>query len=172
MPNPETLGVLIEAGALVIICGLDFAGLCYLIEERREQRQARQEEREERRQAEMARQRADVTCGGVTSILRTLSEEDLCTHLWAGQFRHAGFAFESSLYAQLPEYLRKKSDAFMDEITRAITSEQNKISRRLLVFRFPYPNFNVVLDDVCRLNFGNTYLVWDDNGKPMNVPRN
>jgi hypothetical protein len=105
-----------------------------------------------------------------------LDEEQMCLHLWAGQFRHAGFAFESGLYAQLPEYLRKKSEPLVETpeavaAAKAVAPEYHKVARFLLVFRFPYPDFNVVLEDVCRLNFGNTYLVWDDKGKPMKVPR-
>jgi hypothetical protein len=95
---------------------LDLWGLWYLIEERKEQREARREEREERRQTAIARQRSEVTCAGVTQILRALDEEQMCLHLWAGQFRHAGFAFESGLYAQLPEYLRKKSEPFVEPL--------------------------------------------------------
>ena len=125
----------------------------------------------ERRHAEIARQRGDVTCGGVTQILRNMTEEDFCRHLWAGNFRHAGFAFEKGLYAQLPEYLRRKCDPFMNEIERRITIEQNQIARELLVFRFPYPNYDAILDDVNRLNFGNVHIVWDENGKPMKVSR-
>jgi hypothetical protein len=60
----------------------------------------------------------------------------------------------------------------MDEIGKQISPEQNKIARFLLVFRFPYPNFDAVLADVNRLNFGNIHLVWDDLGKPIKVPRN
>jgi len=59
----------------------------------REQKAARLE----RRHDEVRRQREDVTCSGVTSILRTLPEEQMCTHLWAGHLRHAGFAFEKTL---------------------------------------------------------------------------
>jgi hypothetical protein len=125
----------------------------------------------ERQHAEIARQRSDVTCGGVTSILRNLTEGDFCRILWAGNLRHAGFAFEKGLYAQLPEYLRRKCDPFMKEIERPITVEQNRIARELLIFRFPYPNYNAILDDVNRLNFGNAHIVWDEDGKPLNVNR-
>ena len=59
----------------------------------------------------------------------------------------------------------------MDEIARPIPSEQHKIVRFLLVFRFSYPNFDAVLEDVDRLNFGNTHIVWDDSGKPIRVRR-
>jgi hypothetical protein len=83
----------------------------------REQKVARLE----RRHDEVKRQRADVTCAGVTSILRTLPGDQLCLHLWAGHFRHAGFAFEKALYGQLPEYLRRKCDPFMDEINKPIS---------------------------------------------------
>ena len=44
-------------------------------------------------------------------------------------------------------------------------------ARFLLVFLFPYPKFDAVLEDVNRLNFGNTHLVWDDSGKPIEVRR-
>ena len=108
----------------------------------------------------------------MTSALRALSEEELCNHLWAGNFRHGGFAFEKGLYAQLPEYLRRKCDPFMEEINKPIPPAQHTTARFLLVFRFPYPDFDAVLGDVNRLNFGNTHLVWDDLGKPIKVPRN
>jgi hypothetical protein len=60
----------------------------------------------------------------------------------------------------------------MDEISKPILLQQNQIARFLLVFIFPYPKFDAVLEDVNRLNFGNVHLVWDDNGKPISVPRN
>ena len=160
----ETNATWVEALALIPIFSLQLALACFTL---REQKEARRE----RRQGEVTRQRSEVTCGGITSILRTLTEEELCTHLWAGNFRHGGFAFEKGLYAQLPEYLRRKCDPFMDEIARPIPSEQHKIVRFLLVFRFSYPNFDAVLEDVDRLNFGNTHIVWDDSGKPIRVRR-
>lgn len=107
----------------------------------------------------------------MTSILRTLREEELCTHLWAGTFKRSGFALEKGQYAQLPEYLRRKCDPLMEEITKPIPPEQHTKARFLLVLRFPYPNFDAILDDVNRLNFGNTHIVWDDLGKPIRVPR-
>jgi hypothetical protein len=167
----EAVGILAEAGALVLILIADTIGLFLLIDERKLQREARREERDERRQQRIARQRAEVTCGGVTEILRNMDEASLCRTLHSGQFRHPGFAFESGLYAQLPEYLRLKCEPFMNEVTRAITPEQNRVARRLLVYRFPYPDFDVIFDDICRLNFGNTLLAWDENGTPMRLPR-
>lgn len=149
-----------EAIALILIFGLELILAYFTLQEHKEARH-------ERRQAEIARQRGEVTCAGVTSILRAMPEEQLCQHLWAGHFKHSGFAFEKGLYAQLPEYLRRKCDPFMDEIGKQISPEQNK-----MVFRFPYPNFDAVLADVNRLNFGNIHLVWDDLGKPIKVPRN
>jgi hypothetical protein len=167
----EAVGSLVEAGALILILLADSVGLFLSIGERREQREARAEEREERRQHRIGWQRAEVTCGGVTEILRNMDEENLCKTLHAGQFRHAGFAFETGLHGLLPEYLRLKCEPFIKEITRAITPEQNKIARRLLVYRFPYPDFDAIYADIWRLNFGNTLLVWDENGKPIKVPR-
>jgi len=154
-----------EALALILIFGLDSVLAYFTLQERKEARN-------ERRQAEIARQRSEVTCVGITSILRTLPEEQLCAHLWAGHFRHGGFAFEKQLYAQLPEYLRRKCDPFMDDINKQMPPEQYQIARFLLVFMFPYPDFDAVLADVNRLNFGNIHLVWDESGKPIVVPRN
>jgi len=154
-----------EAFALILIFGLDLVLAYFTLQEHKGARL-------ERRQAEIARQRSEVTCAGVTSILRAMPEEQLCQHLWAGHFKHGGFAFEKGLYAQLPEYLRRKCDPFMDEIAKPISPEQHKIARFLLVFRFPYPKFDAVLADVNRLNFGNIHLVWDDSGKPIEVARN
>jgi hypothetical protein len=153
-----------EAIALILIFVLELILAYFTLQEHKEARH-------ERRQAEIARQRSEVTCAGVTSILRTMPEEQLCLHLWAGHFRHGGFAFEKGLCAQLPEYLRRKCDPFTDEIAKPISPEQNKIARFLLVFRFPYPNFDAVLADVNKLNFGTIHLVWDDSGKPIKVPR-
>src|ERR1039458_9263729 len=133
----------------------------------REQREARRE----RHQDEITRQRSEVTCGGVTSIVRTLTHEQLCTHLWAGNFKHGGFAFETGLYAQLPEYLRRKCDPFIEDIARPLSPGQNQVARFLLVFRFPYPNFDAVLEDINRLNFGNVTIVWGDDGKPIAIRR-
>ena len=76
-----------EAIALVLIFVLELAVSRLQLEERREARY-------ERRQLEISRQRSDVTCAGVTSILRSLPEVELCKHLWAGHFRHAGFALK------------------------------------------------------------------------------
>jgi hypothetical protein len=153
-----------EAFALVFIFTLELVLAYFTLQERKEARL-------ERRQNEVARQRSEVTCGGITSILRSLTEEQMCQHLWAGNFRHGGFAFEKDLYAQLPEYLRRKCDPFMEQIAKPIPPEQHKIARFLLVFRFPYPSFYAVLGDVNRLNFGNVHLVWDDEGKPIKVLR-
>jgi hypothetical protein len=154
-----------EAFALILIFGLELLLAYFTLQEHKEARH-------ERRQAEIARQRSEVTCAGVTSILRAMPEEKLCQHLWAGHFRHAGFAFEKELYGQLPEYLRTKAEPFRGEIEKMISPEQHRTARFLLVFRFPYPNFDAVLADVNRLNFGNIHLVWDDSGTPIQVPRN
>jgi hypothetical protein len=133
----------------------------------REQKAARLE----RRHDEVRRQREDVTCSGVTSILRALPEEQMCTHLWVGHLRHAGFAFEKTLHGQLPEYLRRKCDPFLDEVKKSISIQENQAARFLVVFIFPYPKFDAVLEDVNRLHFGNVHLVWNDEGKPIDVPR-
>lgn len=133
--------------------------------------QERKEAREERRQAETARQRSEVTCAGVASILRNMTEEQLCLTLWASHFRQAGFAFEKDLYPQLPEYLRRKCEPVIDEIKKPIAPEAHQNARFLLVFRFPYPVFDAVLTDVNRLHSGNVHLVWDDEGNPIKVPR-
>lgn len=161
----ETNATWVEALALIPIFTLQIILACFTL---REQKEARRE----RRQGEIARQRSEVTCGGVTSILRSLTEEQLCNVLWAGNFRHGGFAFEKGLYAQLPEYLMRKCDPFMDDIAKPIPLDQHQIARFLLVFRFPYPSFDAVLEDINRLNFGNVHIVWDDNGKPIKVRRN
>jgi len=153
-----------EAFALVFIFELELVLAYFTLQERKEARL-------ERRQNEIARQRSEVTCGGITQILRSLTQEQMCLHLWAGNFRHGGFAFEKDLLGQLPEYLRRKCDPFMDQIKQPIPPEQHKVARFLLVFRFPYPSFDAVLDDVNRLNFGNVHIVWDDDGKPIGVPR-
>src|SRR6266566_4874100 len=84
----------------------------------------------------------------------------------------AGFAVEKDLYTQLPEYLRRKCDALMDETRRPMAAEAQTKLRFLLVFRFPYPHFDAVLADVNRLHFGNARTVWDDNGKPIKASRN
>lgn len=78
---------------------------------------------------------------------------------------------EKGLYGQLPEYLRRKCDPFEDEISRPISIQENQQARFLLVFLFPYPRFDAILDDVKRLNFGNVHLAWDDEGKAMKLPR-
>lgn len=161
-----------EAIALTLVFLLELMLGFLHLQERREDRLEREEARHERRQAEIARQRSEVTCGGVTSIIRSLSYEEMCANLWAGHFRHAGFAFEKGLYFQLPEYLQRKCEPFMDQINEPIGPEEHKTGRFLLVFRFPYPNYDAVLDDVNHLNFGNVHLVWDENGKPINVQRN
>ncbi len=167
----ETNAAWLEAIALIAIFSLELILAYFTLQDHREERRERQEQRRERRQAEIARQRSEVTCGGVCSILRTMSQEQLCTNLWAHNFRHGGFAFEKGLYAQLPEFLRRKCDPFMNEIAEPIPPEQHKIARFLLMFRFPYPDFDAVLDDINRLNFGNVHIVWDDTGKPINVRR-
>lgn len=155
----------VEAFALILIFLLELILAFFTLKENKEARH-------DRRLSEIARQRSEVTCAGITSVLRSLTEEQLCTHLWAGNFKHGGFAFEKLLYAQLPEYLRRKCDLFMDEIAKPIPPEQHQTGRFLLVFRFPYPSFDAILDDINRLNFGNTHLVWDDSGKPIKVRRN
>jgi len=161
----ETNAAWVEAIALILIFLLELRLAFLTLQEHKEARR-------ERRQGEITRQRSEVTCAGITAILRTLTEDQLCLHLWAGNFKHGGFAFEKGLYAQLPEYLRRKCDPFMDEIAKPIPLEQHQTARFLLVFRFPYPDFDVVLDDLNRLNFGNVHIVWDDNGKPIKVLRN
>ena len=153
-----------EAVALILIFLLDSVLAYFTLQERRDARH-------ERRQSEIARQRSEVTCAGVTQIMRNLSESEMCNVLWAGHFRHAGFAFEKELYGQLPEYLMRKCDPFIDDIKKAHPHEYLKTARILLVFRFPYPSFDAVLDDVNRLNFGNVHLVWDESGKPIKVKR-
>src|SRR5208282_4475693 len=126
-----------EAFALILIFTLELVLAYFTLQEHKEARH-------ERRQAEVARQRSEVTCGGVTSILRDMTEEQLSRTLWAGNFKHGGFAFEKGLCAQLPEYLVRKCDPFMAEIAKPIPPEQHKTARFLLVFRFPYPNFDAV----------------------------
>lgn len=151
-----------EAAALILILGIDAWVACMQLEERKEARK-------ERQQVEIDRQRSGVTCGGVTSILRDMTEAQLCNTLWAGHFRHSGFAFEKGLYVLLPEYLRMKCEPFIKEIEKPITD--NQIARHLLVFRFPYPRFDAVIADINQLNFGYVHLVWDENGKPIPVIR-
>lgn len=153
------------AVALILIFVLDSVLACFHLREN-------QEARHERRLAEIDRQRSEVTLGELTSMLRSLNEEQLCTVLWASNFRHAGFAFEKDFYAQLPEYLRRKCDPIIEEIKKPITPEAHQKARFLLVFRFPYPKFDAVLGDVRRLNFGGIHLVWDEDGKPIKVARN
>jgi hypothetical protein len=160
----ETNATWIEALSLIPIFTLQLILAFFTL---REQKEARRE----RRLSEIARQRSEVTCGGVCSILRTFSEKELCTNLWALNFRHGGFAFEKGLYAQLPEFLRRKCDPFMQEIANPILPEQHQVVRFLLMFRFPYPDFDAILEDINRLNFGNTHIVWDDNGNPIKVRR-
>ena len=168
----ETNAAWVEAIALIAIFLLDL-GLAFLtLQEHRDSRAERRASRLELRQTEIARQRSEVTCGGVASILRTLPEEQLCINLWALNFKHGGFAFEKELFAQLPEYLRRKCDPFIDEIANVIPPERYQVARFLLMFRFPYPDFDAVLEDVNRLNFGNVHIVWDDAGKPIPVSRN
>ena len=129
--------------------------------------QERSEARRERRQGEIARQRSEVTLAGITALERSMSEEDACNTLWHRDFKHAGFAVEKDLYTQLPEYLRRKCDALMDETRRPMAPDAQAKLRFLLVFRLPYPNFDAVLADVNRLHRGNARTVWDDNGKPI-----
>ena len=161
----EAHAVWIEAFALIGILVADLFLAFSTLQERREVRK-------ERRQAEIARQRSEVTLAGITAVERTMSEEDACHTLWHRDFKHAGFAVEKDLYTQLPEYLRRKCDALMDETKRPMAPEAHTKLRFLLVFRFPYPNFDAVLADVNRLHFGNARTVWDDNGKPLKVFRN
>jgi len=153
------------AVALVLIFVLDSVLACFQLRENKEARN-------ERRLADIDRQRSEVTLGELTSMLRSLSEEQLCTVLWASNFRHAGFAFEKDFYVQLPEYLKRKCDPIMEEIKKPITPEAHQKARFLLVFRFPYPKFDAVLEDVARLNLGSIHLVWDEDGKPIRVARN
>ena len=119
------------AVALILIFVLDSVLACFHLREN-------QEARHERRLAEIDRQRSEVTLGELTSMLRSLNEEQLCTVLWASNFRHAGFAFEKDFYAQLPEYLRRKCDPILEEIKKPTTPEAHQKARFLLVFRFPY----------------------------------
>jgi len=160
----ETNATWVEALLLIPIFLLQLTLAWFTL---REQKEARRD----RRLGEITRQRSEVTCGGVCAIVRTLSEEELCTNLWALNFKHGGFAFEKGLYSQLPEFLRRKCDPFMDEISKPIPLDQHSTTRFLLMFRFPYPDFDAVLDDINRLNFGNIHIVWDDNGKPITVLR-
>ena len=152
----------IEAIALIGILIADFFLVLFALQERKEAR-------EERRHAEVARQRSEVTCAGVTSVLHSLSNEQLYANLWAGHFRRAGFAFEKNLLTQLPEYLRIKCEAFADAINAPIAPEAHQKARFLLVFRFPYPKYDAVLADIERLHFET--LVWDESGKPVNFSR-
>jgi hypothetical protein len=160
----ETNAAWVEAIALIAIFSLELLLGYFELQEKREARR-------DRRHAEVARQRSEVTCGGVISILRSMQEEQLCLHLWASNFRRGGFAFEKGLFSQLPEYLRRHCDDFVNEIGSPIPPEQHQTARFLLMFRFPYPEFDAVLDDVNRLNFGNTHLVWNDSGRPVKVRR-
>lgn len=129
------------------------------------------EARRERRLAEIDRQRSEVTLGEISSMLRSLNEEQLCSVLWASNFKHAGFAFEKDLFAQLPEYLRRKCDPILEEIKKPIAPLALEKARFLLVFRFPYPRFDAVLEDIRKLNCGNGHLAWDEAGKPIKVAR-
>lgn len=160
----ETNATWVGALFLIPILGLQLVLAFYTLREQRDARRERQE-------AEVARQRSEVTCGGVVSILRSLTESEMCNVLWAHNFRHGGFAFEKGLYAQIPEYLMRKCDRYMEEIDKPIPPENHKTARFLLMFRFPYPKFDAVLDDINRLNFGNVHIVWDDSGKPIEVRR-
>ena len=161
----EAHAVWIEAFALIGILVADLFLAFFAVQERREARR-------ERRQMEIASQRSEVTLAGITALERTMSEEDACNTLWHRDFKHAGFAVEKDLYTQLPEYLRRKCDALMDETRRPMAPDAHTKLRFLLVFRFPYPNFDAVLQDVNRLHFGNARTVWDDNGKPIKLSRN
>jgi len=107
----EAHAVWIEAFALIGILVADLFLAFFTLQERREARR-------ERRQVEIARQRSEVTLAGITALERTMSEEDGCNTLWHRDFKHAGFAVEKDLYTQLPEYLRRKCDALMDENRR------------------------------------------------------
>jgi hypothetical protein len=142
-------------------------GLLYLT--LREQKEARHE----RRHAEVARQRSEVTCAAVTSALGSLTDEELTRHLWAGHFRHGGFAFDVGLHFQLPEYLLRKCEPYSDQIEHAMRPNQHLPvpTRFLLVFRFPFPEYNAVLEDVEQLHFGNAILVWDESGKAIKIRR-
>lgn len=126
---------------------------------------------EDHKRAELLHQRGDVTCGQVTMVMRNLSENEMCTHLWAMNSRHAGFAFEKELFYQLPDYLRNKCAMVLPDITKPIPAMEHHNARFLLTFRFPYPNFSLILEEVERLNFGNTIIVWDDSGNPIPIKR-
>jgi hypothetical protein len=131
----------------------------------REQRAARLE----RYQNEIRRQRSEVTCSGVTLALRSLPDDKMITHLWAGHFRHAGFAFDVSLYHQLPEYLRRKCEPFEEDMNKPRPEHFYKTTRSLLVYKFPFPEFDAILEDVYRLNFDGCLFVWDDHGNPIQI---
>jgi len=160
-----------EAIALILIFGLELWLAFGEIRERREERQERREEHHERRMAAIDRQRGDVTCFGPISILRSLAEDRMCEVLFAHTYRHGGFAFDSALYGQLPEYMRNKCEPFMEQLRTPIPPDQHKTARFLLAFRFPYPSYEAVLADVEQLHFGDAILVWDDGGKPIKVRR-
>ena len=100
-----------------------------------------------------------------------MNEEATCNALWETNFRRAGFALEQGLHLQLPEYLRRRGEPFMADLKKEFGPEQNKVMRYLLTYRFPYPKFDVILDDIKLLGFGKFYLAWDENGKPIPVPR-
>ena len=161
----EVHAVWMEAFALIGILLADLFLAFFTLQERREARR-------ERRRVEIAKQRSEVTLARITALERTLSEEDACNTLWHRDFKHAGFAVEKDLYTQLPEYLRRKCDALMDETRSPMAPDAHTKLRFLLVFRFPYPNFDAVLEDVHRLHIGNARTVWDDNGKPIKAARN
>jgi hypothetical protein len=149
-----------EAIALILIFGCDFWLALRALEERRENR-------EERKEAEKARQRSEITCAGTSPLLRSSTPEEFCEAAWRSHFHHPGFAFEKTLYPQLPEFLRIKCEPFLKEIVSPIQQSQGKLLRILLVFRFPYPRYDAVLEDVRRLNFGDSCIIWNEAGKPI-----
>lgn len=164
--------------ALILILAADLILAFFDIRERREARQERaelrkerEEMRAERRYAEIERQRSEVTCTHVGFYERAKTDNDLCAELWAQNSKLPGFAVEKHLFQKLPEYLMKKCDRFLTEIGRSTTSETTKVYRPLIVFTFPYPDFDAVLDDIRRRNFGDEHFVWDVNGKRIKVRR-
>jgi hypothetical protein len=153
-----------EAIALILIFGLE---LWLAFGEIRERREARHE----RRLAAIDRQRAELTCFGTVEVLRAMGEEEMCRTLFAHTFRHAGFAFDTALYQQLPEYMRRKCEPFLENMQRPMYPDHHKTARFMFAFRFPYPNYEAILEDVDHLHFGGVHVVWDDNGKPIKVRR-
>ena len=91
----------------------------------------------------------------------------LCKNLWVNYTnKQAAFGVDKSLSFQLHEYLRRKAEPHSSEIGRAVVGTG---TRHLLIFKFPYPDFNAVLDDLRVLNFGEKLVVWDRDGRPIKV---